>query len=100
MSQLREEVDMPPTKDVNVRRPSRFLWTPTGLVDLAEPSDLREFKPTLLGTFEPLDREGPSADVVPDCARGALENLRGFDDVHKNFPISGDSSHDSDLMLG
>lgn len=91
---------MPSAKDLHVRRPSRFIWTPDGLVDLAEPFDFREFKPIFLGVFKSYDGEGPTTDVVPDRARCAPEDFRRLLNVHEHFPISSDSSHDSDPMLG
>jgi len=91
---------MPSLKDSCVRRPSQFLWTPDGLVDLADPVYLRELEPYLLGTFDHPDFDDPSPDAVIDGPGGTSEYPCGFFDVDEDLPVSGDSSHDSDLMLG
>jgi len=45
-------------------QPLRHLWTPQGLIDLGEPSDLREFKPCLLGTWHTPSREAPLPNKI------------------------------------
>lgn len=100
MRELWEEVVMPLAKNADVRRPSRFLWTPDGLVDLGELHDLRKFQPTLFGTFEPPEGESTPSDVVPHRACGAFEDSCSFCDVDEHLAVGGYSSHDSDPMLG
>ena len=100
IEELRKEVRVVLAKDTNVGRPSRFLWTPSGLVDLAEPLDLCHYKPLLLGTFEfPRDESAP-LDMIPYRPSRAFQDRRRFVDVDQRLSITGDSSHDSGPVLG
>ena len=85
---------------VLLQRRRHFLWTPEGMVDLAEPHDLRDFKPCLLGTFESRRGEKPELDEIEYRPPRLLEDRLRCPHVDKAGVTVSNSSHDLDPVLG
>lgn len=90
---------MKPAKVVDIG-PAFCIWTPSGLRDLGEPSDLGYLKPCLLGTFDSNRAEFTFADQVEDGPPGLVKDSFGRVDIDKRRPVMLDSSHDLTPMLG
>jgi len=79
---------------------TQFLWTPKGMVDLAEPHDLRDFKPCLLGTWNTTRGERAELDEVEHRPSGLLEDGLRHQDIDQAGIAVSNSSHDLDPVLG
>lgn len=99
MTHIGEKLGVEPSK-VLLQSRRHFLWTPKGLVDLAEPSDFRDFKPCLLGTFYTPGREGTELDEIEDRPPRLLEDRLRCPHVDKMGVAVPNSSHDLDPVLG